>query len=73
MNPGTAPAHLMFSRATRQQIVDKRNRVPASQTPQDCPLSSAVQSGPPADFGRMIAQQTKKWRRVVKASGAKAQ
>jgi hypothetical protein len=50
MNPGTAPAHLMFSRATRQQIVDKRNRVPASQTP-----------GLPVELGGAVRSTCRFW------------
>jgi hypothetical protein len=30
-----------------------------------------LQSGSPADFGRMIAEETEKWGKVVKAAGAK--
>lgn len=36
-------------------------------------LGATVQSGSPAEFGRMIAQETEKRAKVVKASGAKAQ
>jgi len=35
-------------------------------------LSATVLMGTPADFGRMLADETEKWGRVVKASGAKA-
>jgi len=34
-------------------------------------LGATVLGGPPADFGRMLADETEKWGRVVKASGAK--
>jgi tripartite-type tricarboxylate transporter receptor subunit TctC len=34
-------------------------------------LGAAVLVGTPADFGRMLADETEKWGRVVKASGAK--
>jgi tripartite-type tricarboxylate transporter receptor subunit TctC len=34
-------------------------------------LGAAVLAGTPADFGRMLADETEKWGRVVKASGAK--
>jgi hypothetical protein len=36
-------------------------------------LGATLRSGSPGDFGRMIAQETEKWGKVVKASGAKAQ
>ena len=29
------------------------------------------QTGPPADFGKLIADETEKWGKVVKFSGAK--
>jgi tripartite-type tricarboxylate transporter receptor subunit TctC len=35
-------------------------------------LGSTVFSGSPADFGRFIAEETEKWAKVVKFSGAKA-
>jgi len=34
-------------------------------------LSATVLVGTPADFGRMLAEETEKWGKVVKASGAK--
>src|SRR5215470_16643316 len=34
-------------------------------------LGAIVLTGTPADFGRMLADETEKWGRVVKASGAK--
>jgi tripartite-type tricarboxylate transporter receptor subunit TctC len=36
-------------------------------------LGATVQSGSPADFGRMIAEETEKWGKVVKAAGAKVE
>jgi len=36
-------------------------------------LGATVLTGSPADFGRMIAEETEKWAKVVKASGAKAE
>jgi tripartite-type tricarboxylate transporter receptor subunit TctC len=36
-------------------------------------LGAAVLAGTPADFGRLIAEETEKWGKVVKFSGAKAE
>jgi tripartite-type tricarboxylate transporter receptor subunit TctC len=35
-------------------------------------LGNTVLSGSPADFGKLIAEETEKWAKVVKFSGAKA-
>jgi tripartite-type tricarboxylate transporter receptor subunit TctC len=35
-------------------------------------LGLTVQTGSPAEFGKLIAEETKKWGKVVKFSGAKA-
>jgi len=35
-------------------------------------LSAAVIPGSPEDFGKLIAEETDKWGKVVKFSGAKA-
>jgi tripartite-type tricarboxylate transporter receptor subunit TctC len=35
-------------------------------------LGGTVIPGSPADFGKLIADETEKWAKVVKASGAKA-
>jgi hypothetical protein len=34
-------------------------------------LGGTVRAGSPADFGRLIADETEKWTKVVKFSGAK--
>ena len=34
-------------------------------------LGGTVLAGSPADFGKLIADETEKWARVVKFSGAK--
>jgi tripartite-type tricarboxylate transporter receptor subunit TctC len=36
-------------------------------------LGGMVLSGSPSDFGKLIADETAKWAKVVKASGAKAE
>jgi hypothetical protein len=35
-------------------------------------LGGTVLPGSPADFGKLIAEETEKWGKVVKFSGAKA-
>jgi hypothetical protein len=35
-------------------------------------LAGPVLPGSPADFGRLVAEETEKWGKVVKFSGAKA-
>ena len=35
------------------------------------PLGGAVLPGSPADFGKLIADDTEKWGKVIKLSGAK--
>jgi hypothetical protein len=32
-----------------------------------------VRAGSPADFGRIVAEETEKWGKVVKFAGAKAE
>jgi tripartite-type tricarboxylate transporter receptor subunit TctC len=64
-------------RNTPAEIVDKLNReinaglADARIAARIVELGATVQSGSPADFGRMIAEETEKWGKVVKASGAK--
>jgi tripartite-type tricarboxylate transporter receptor subunit TctC len=64
-------------RNTPTEIVDKLNReinavlADAKIAARIVELGATVQSGSPADFGRMIAEETEKWGKVVKAAGAK--
>jgi tripartite-type tricarboxylate transporter receptor subunit TctC len=36
-------------------------------------LGATVLAGSPADFAKMVADETEKWGKVVKASGARAE
>jgi len=64
---------------TPAEIIDKLNReINASladpkMKARIAELGATVLTGSPADFGRMIAEETEKWGKVVKASGAKAE
>jgi tripartite-type tricarboxylate transporter receptor subunit TctC len=64
-------------RNTPREIVDALNREinvvlgEAKVKARLADLGAAVLAGTPADFGRMLANETEKWGRVVKASGAK--
>jgi tripartite-type tricarboxylate transporter receptor subunit TctC len=64
-------------RNTPTEIVDKLNReinaglADAKIAARIVDLGATVESGSPADFGRMIAAETEKWGKVVKAAGAK--
>jgi tripartite-type tricarboxylate transporter receptor subunit TctC len=64
-------------RNTPREIVDALNREinvvlgEAKVKARLADLGAAVLAGTPADFGRMLADETEKWGRVVKASGAK--
>jgi tripartite-type tricarboxylate transporter receptor subunit TctC len=66
-------------RNTPTEIVDKLNReinaglADAKIAARIVELGATVQSGSPADFGRMIAEETEKWGKVVKAAGAKVE
>jgi tripartite-type tricarboxylate transporter receptor subunit TctC len=66
-------------RNTPAEIVDKLNReinaglADAKIATRIVELGATVQPGSPADFGRMIAEETEKWGKVVKAAGAKVE
>jgi tripartite-type tricarboxylate transporter receptor subunit TctC len=64
-------------RNTPAEIVGKLNReinaglADARIAARIAELGATVQSGSPADFGRMIAEETEKWGKVVRATGAR--
>jgi len=64
---------------TPAEIIDKLNReINASladpkMKARIAELGATVLTGSPADFGRMIAEETEKWGKVVKAAGAKVE
>jgi len=66
-------------RNTPTEIVDKLNReinaglANAKIAERIVELGAYVVTGSPADFGKMVADETEKWGKVVKASGAKAE
>jgi tripartite-type tricarboxylate transporter receptor subunit TctC len=59
------------------EIVDKLNReinaalADSKMRARLADLGGTVQAGSPADFGKLIAEETEKWAKVVKFSGAK--
>jgi tripartite-type tricarboxylate transporter receptor subunit TctC len=63
---------------TPVEIVERLNReinaglVDAKMKPRFAELGGTVLVGSPADFRRLIADETEKWEKVVKFSGAKA-
>ena len=66
-------------RNTPAEIVDKLNREinacladPKLQA-RVADLGGVALTGSPADFGRLIAEETDKWAKVVRFSGAKAE
>ena len=40
--------------------------------PRIADLGSPVAPGPPADFGKFVAEETEKWRKVIEFAGARA-
>jgi tripartite-type tricarboxylate transporter receptor subunit TctC len=64
-------------KGTSAEIVDKLNKevnvclADPKMTAQLADLGGTVLAGSPADFGKLIADETEKWAKVVKFSGAK--
>jgi tripartite-type tricarboxylate transporter receptor subunit TctC len=65
-------------RGTPTEIVEKLNReinaglADPNMKARLADLGGTVLAGSPADFGKLIAEETEKWGKVVKFSGAKA-
>jgi tripartite-type tricarboxylate transporter receptor subunit TctC len=63
---------------TSAEIIDKLNKeISASlahpkMKAQLADLGGTILPGSPADFGRLLAQETEKWAKVVKFAGIKA-
>jgi tripartite-type tricarboxylate transporter receptor subunit TctC len=63
---GTPPAIIdVLNRAINEGLADPKLKARFAE------LSAAVLPGSPADCGRLVADETEKWGKVVKASGAK--
>src|SRR5262249_29436109 len=66
-------------RGTPPEIVERLNReinaalADSAVKTRMAELGSSIFTGSPADFGRLIAQETEKWARVVKFAGLKAE
>src|SRR5215469_7612440 len=66
-------------KGTPAEIVDKLNRevnaglVDAKMKARFADLGGSVLPGPPANFGKLIAEETEKWGKVVKFAGIKAE
>jgi tripartite-type tricarboxylate transporter receptor subunit TctC len=64
-------------KGTPADVIEKLNRetnvvlADAKLTPKLAELGASVLSGSPADFGKLIVDETAKWAKVVKLSGAK--
>ena len=65
-------------KATSAKIVEKLNKeinaglADSNMKARLADLGGTVLAGSPADFGKLIAEETEKWGKVVKFSGAKA-
>jgi tripartite-type tricarboxylate transporter receptor subunit TctC len=76
VNPGvpakTVPAFIAYAKANPGKI--NMASAGTGSTPHVAgELFKMMASGSSADFGRLIAEETEKWRKVVKFSGAKAE
>jgi tripartite-type tricarboxylate transporter receptor subunit TctC len=64
-------------RNTPAEIIDKLNReinaalADPRMTARFADLGGTVLPGPPADFGKLVAEETAKWAKVVKFSGVR--
>jgi tripartite-type tricarboxylate transporter receptor subunit TctC len=67
--PVKTPAEIVdkLNREINAGLADPKIRVRIAE------LGATVLIGSPADFGRMLAEETEKWAKVVKAAGAKAE
>jgi tripartite-type tricarboxylate transporter receptor subunit TctC len=76
--PGYEARQWYASRDTPPEIVDRLNReinaalADATARARLADLGGMIVAGAPADFGRLIADETVKWAKVVRFSGAKA-
>jgi tripartite-type tricarboxylate transporter receptor subunit TctC len=66
--PSNTPNEIvdMLNRAINAALADPRNKAQLAD------LGATVLAGSPADFGKFIADETEKWGKVVKFSGAKS-
>jgi tripartite-type tricarboxylate transporter receptor subunit TctC len=66
--PKGTPAEVvdMLNRAVNAALADPRLKARFAD------LGATVLAGSPADFGKLVADETEKWRKVVKFSGARA-
>ncbi len=66
--PKGTPAEIVdtLNRAVNAALADPRLKARFAD------LGAAVLAGSPADFGKLVTEETEKWRKVVKFSGARA-
>jgi tripartite-type tricarboxylate transporter receptor subunit TctC len=66
------------TKGTPAEVIDKLNReinaglADPKMKAQFADLGSTVLPGPPADFGKLIAAETEKWGKVIRAANIKA-